>query len=155
MDEEKLIEKLRLIEALHSGSNIPGERRAAQSARERIRERLRKIQGQDRAGEYQFSMPDVWSRKLFLALARRYELTPYRYPRQRHTTVMIRVPRSFVDETLWPEFQELNRTLRAYLNDITTKVIRESIHGDSSEAEVRNEPMMIASGNEISDFADT
>lgn len=141
MDERKLIEKLRLIEALHAGAATPGERIAAQNARERIRERLRHVQ--DQAVEFRFSLPDPWARKLFLALARRYELKPYRMHGQHRATVMIRVPKSFVNETLWPEFRELNRTLHAYLDEVTEKVIHEEIHGDSSEADVRNEPMKI------------
>ena len=84
-------------------------------------------------------MPDEWSRQLFVALLRRYEIRPYRYVRQRYTTVMAKVPRGFVDETLWPEYEELNKSLRAYLSDVTTRVISEGIHADSSEAEVRQE----------------
>ena len=41
MDEEKLIERLRLVEALHAGATTPGERVAAARARERIIERLK------------------------------------------------------------------------------------------------------------------
>jgi hypothetical protein len=43
----------------------------------------------------QFSMPDQWSRQLFMALCRRYGLKPYRYSRQRYTTVMLRAPKEF------------------------------------------------------------
>jgi hypothetical protein len=143
MDEQKLIEKLRLIEALYAGAATSGERLAAESARERIRERLHKLQGQDKAVEYRFSLGDMWSRKLFLALLRRYDLKPYRYRGQRYTTVRVRVPKHFVDETLWPEYLELSQSLRAYMNEITDRVIKEEIHGDSSEAEVRNEPLKI------------
>ena len=50
---------------------------------------------------------------------------------------MAKVSASFVDETLWPEFKELNETLRSYIEDVTTRVISESIFADSSEAEVR------------------
>lgn len=143
MDEQKLIEKLRLIEALHAGAGTAGEKMAAASARERILERLRQLQGQEKPVEYRFSMTDMWSRKLFMALLRRYDLQPYRYRGQRRTTIMVRVPKRFVDETLWPEYQELSQTLHAYLNEVTERVIREEIHGDSSEAEERNEPLKI------------
>jgi len=90
--------------------------------------------GRDPAIEMQFSMADQWSRRLLLALARRYGWSPYRYRRQRLTTVMIRVPRGFVDQVLWPEFQALNNVLMQYLNDVTLRVIREEVHGDTSEA---------------------
>jgi len=63
-----------------------------------------------------------------------YRRPPYRYRRQRLTTVVLRVPRGFVDQVLWPEFNELNRALVAYLNEVTLRVIREEVHGDASEA---------------------
>jgi hypothetical protein len=141
MDQQKLRDKLRRIEALYAGATTAGERIAAANARDRIRERLRALQSSNAAVEYRFSMADVWSRKLFLGLLRRYDLKPYRYHGQRHTTVMVRVPKSFVDETLWPEFQELSQTLRAYLDEVTDRVIQAEIYGDSSEAEVRAEPL--------------
>ena len=75
-----------------------------------------------------------------VALLRRYNIRPYRYPRQRYTTVMARVPKSFVDETLWPAFEELSKTLQTYLNDITDRVIAEGISSDQSEAEVVEQP---------------
>ncbi len=79
-------------------------------------------------------MTDQWSRRLFLALCRRYGLRPYRYRRQRLTTVMVHVPRDFVDQVLWPEFEELNQALTSYLNEVTLRVIREDVYADASEA---------------------
>jgi tRNA nucleotidyltransferase (CCA-adding enzyme) len=52
---------------------------------------------------------------------------------------MVRVPKRFVEETLWPEFEELNRTLHAYLDEVTERVIREEIDRDSSEAAIKFE----------------
>ncbi len=49
-------------------------------------------------------MADQCQRRLFTALCRRYGLERYRYKGQRHTTVVVRAPRSFVDNTLWPEY---------------------------------------------------
>ena len=66
-------------------------------------------------------------------------LKPYRYQRQKYTTVMVRVSETFVNEILWKEYQELNEVLRSYLQEVTDRVIRESINADSSEAEVVNE----------------
>src|SRR5688572_14526548 len=90
------------------------------------------LQRQDPAVEMQFYMPDQWSRWLFVALCRRYGLKPYRYRRQRLTTVVLRVPRGFVDEVLWPEFGELNQALANYLSEVTLRVIREEVHADAS-----------------------
>ena len=133
-DETQLREKLRKIEALFAGAGTAGERDAAQAALNRVRDRLAEMGRRDPAIEMQFSMADQWSRRLFLALARRNGLSPYRYRRQRMTTVMVRVPKGFVDQVLWPEFQELNKALVHYLNEVTLRVIREEVHGDASEA---------------------
>ena len=84
-------------------------------------------------------MGDMWSRKLFVALLRRYGVEPYRYYRQRYTTVMANVPQKFVDEILWPEFEELNETLQSYLSEVTERVVSEGVFADSSEASVVNE----------------
>lgn len=136
-EEQKLIEKLQRIEALFAGATTTGEKVAAANALDRIREKLIDVQKLDPPVEYKFTLTDMWSKKLFLALLRRYGIEPYRYYRQKYTTVMARVPVSFVNETLWPEFQELDETLRSYLEEVTNRVIATSIYADSSEAEVR------------------
>src|SRR5262245_20487343 len=100
--EAQLREKLRKIEALFAGAGTTGERLAAEAALRRVQARLAELQRVDPPVEMQFSMPDQWSRRLFVALCRRYGLKPYRYRRQRLTTVVLRVPRGFVDEVLWP-----------------------------------------------------
>jgi hypothetical protein len=132
--EARLREKLRKIEALFAEAGTAGEQQAAEAALQRVQARLAELQRRDPAVEMQFSMPDQWSRRLFVALCRRYGLTPYRYRRQRLTTVVLRVPRGFVDEVLWPEFGELNQALTTYLNEVTLRVIREEVHADASEA---------------------
>ena len=146
MNEQKLIEKLRLIEALFSGAATKGEKVAAELARERILDRLRRMEKDEPLIEYRFSMADMWSRKVFVALLRRYGIKPYRYARQRYTTVMAQVTKQFVDETLWPEFQEISQTLQAYLTEITGRVVSQVLHQDSSEAEVVTEQVLIESG---------
>lgn len=49
---------------------------------------------------------------------------PYRYYRQRRNTVMVRAPKWFLDQVLWPEFSELDQALQAYLHQVTLRVIR-------------------------------
>jgi hypothetical protein len=140
MDERtRLIEKLRRIEALFAGAATPGERVAAANALERMQARLYNLQKQDPPLEFKFTLTDLWSQRLFAALLRRYGIRPFRYSRQRHTTVMAVVPKTFVDETLWPEFQELNKTLRTYLDEVTAQIIKDGIYPDNSEPEVRQE----------------
>ena len=140
MDEAKLLETLRRIEALFAGATTAGERAAAGAARDRIRARLTDVSKSDPPIEYRFSMPDGWSRKVFCALLRRYGLEPYRYTGQRHTTVMVRVSRRFVDEILWPEYKQLAESLHRHLEEITTRVIAQAIHQDSSDPTEVREP---------------
>ena len=138
-DRQKLFETLRKIEALHAGAATPGERDAAASARERIRAKLNNLAQQERNEEYRFSMDNPWARKIFVALLRRYGIEPYRYSGQRRNTVMARVPRSFVEQTLMPEFEDMNRALHEHLERITDEIIAEEISRDTSEArEVRS-----------------
>jgi len=85
---------------------------------------------------------DHWSKQLFCALAKRYDLKPYRYRRQRYTTVMLRVPRRFLDEVLWPEFVGLDDVLRKYLDEMTAKIISEAIFKGSAEEEIREQPLI-------------
>jgi hypothetical protein len=132
--ESQLRDRLRKIEALFVGAGTAGERLAAEAALARVRARLAELSQLDPPVEIQFSMADQWSRHLFLALCRRYGLQPYRLYRQRRNTIMVRAPRGFINQVLWPEFTELDRTLRSYLHDVTLRIIREEVHADASEA---------------------
>jgi hypothetical protein len=136
----QLRDKLRKIEALFAGAATVGERAAAGAAAERIRDRLRKAEQSERPIEMRFSLPDPWSRQLFIALARRYGLHPYRYRRQRRTTIMLSVPQGFLNQILWPEFVQINKALTDYLADITEKIIRDEVYGETYEAEELEEP---------------
>ncbi len=113
------------------------------AAAERIRERLGQAAGKEDFVEWKFSIPDMWSRQLFIALCRRYGLRPFRHPRTHSQTIMIKGPKSFIERTLWPEFQELNAALVAYLSEINEKVIHEEVHGETGDAEEVEEPTRI------------
>lgn len=135
--EQQLREKLRKITALFEGAVTDGERQAAAAAIERIHQALAAAIKTRPLPEIKFSMVDLWQRRLFTALCRRYGLEPYRYKGQRYTTVIVRVPGEFVDKTLWPEFLELQEALRAYLNEATERIIREEVYRDVGEASER------------------
>jgi hypothetical protein len=132
--EGTLVEKLRKLEALHAGTTVDGEREAARRAAERIRARLAELCAREKDEVLVYRLPDPWTRQLFLALCRRYGLTPYRERGQRYTTVMVRAPKTFQEKTLWPEFQVLSAELRSHLQELTERVIREAIHDDVAEA---------------------
>src|SRR5258708_7019042 len=91
--EEILRDKLRKIEALFAGAATAGERAAAGAAAERIRERLGRTSGSESPQEMRFSIPDIWSRQLFIALCRRYGLRPFRHRRMHRQTIVIKVLR--------------------------------------------------------------
>jgi hypothetical protein len=133
--ETHLREKLRKIEALFAGAGTAGERLAAEAALERVRAKLAETERRDPPVEMQFSLGDPWSRHLFVALCRRYGLKPYRYPRQRRTTVMVRAPRRFIEDVLWREFCDIDKELRTYLQEVTFRIIREEVFADTSDAQ--------------------
>lgn len=138
--EDRLREKLRKIEALYAGAATAGEKAAAGAAAERIRKQFESASRKESPEEFKFSIPDPWSRQLFIALCRRYGVRPFRYPRMHRQTVLIRAPASFVRQVLWPEFEELSDALTSHLLEITEKIIREEVHEATQDAEEVEEP---------------
>jgi hypothetical protein len=136
-NEQQLRDKLRKITALFEGAATAGERQAAAAAIGRIREALDAAVQTQPLPETKISMADQWQRRLFSALCRRYGLEPYRYKGQRYTTVMVRAPRAFFNNTLWPEYLELQAALHSYLNEATERIIREEVYRDAAEAKER------------------
>ena len=107
---------------------------AAGAARQRILERLKSVEVADPPIEYKFTLGDLWSRRVFVALLRRYDLKPYRYRGQRYTTVMVKASKRFVEETIWPQFQQVSETLHTYLSEVTDRVVSQVLNADLSEA---------------------
>ncbi len=141
--EAELREKLRKIRALFEGAATPGERQAAAAAMERLQRALKdtgptqdpfRPTRVETPVEWQITLADRWQRRLFMALCRQYGLKPYRYKRQRHTTVMIKALPMVFNMQLWPEYQELRDALNEYLDEATERIIREEIFGDTGEA---------------------
>jgi hypothetical protein len=131
--EGTLVEKLRKLEALHAGTTVDGEREAARRAAERIRARLAELRGREEEVELLYRLPDPWTRKLFLALCRRYGLKPFRESGRRYSTIQLRAPKTFHD-LLWSEYQSISKELQTHLDELTERVIREAIDEDTSEA---------------------
>ena len=148
MNEADLISKLIKIEGLFAGAATEGERDSAERAKQRILQRLKELLPENPPIEYKFTFTDMWSRKVFVALLRRYDFRPYRYYRQRYTTVMVRVPQRFVDETLWPEFQKIKDELNAYLEEVTDRIVKKVLHEDSSDTIVVDEPHQLGASSE-------
>jgi hypothetical protein len=53
---------------------------------------------------------------------------------------MARLSSSFVNETLWPEFLELQETLAGYFDALTDRVIEQALEVTAGEAEERRDP---------------
>jgi len=140
--EEDLIRKFRSIEQLIIGASTEGEKGAAFDALERIKKRLSEIKKSDPPIEYKFTLTNTWSRKLLSALLRRYDIKPYRYYRQRHTTVMAKISVGFVNSIFWPEFKRLDTILQEHIDEITSNIISKAVNKDTSEATVKKENIL-------------
>lgn len=143
MIEDQLRERLRKVEALFFGAATAGEREAAGAAAERLKAKLDEASRRDPPVEMKFSLPDQWSVRLFIALCRRYGVRPYRYPRQRSTTIMVRAPRRFFDNVVWRQFSDLHTDLWIYFEQTTERLIREAIHADTADADTAAEPVAL------------
>lgn len=122
------------------------EKIAAAFAAERIKQRLADWRAREPDVELQYSLPDPWGRQLFAALCRRYGLEPYRYARQRASTLCVQAPEPFQKNTLWPQYRALNEALARHLADVTARVIQLAVHDDARDAAVVAEPKALPGG---------
>jgi len=139
MDEQEFLDELRRIEAKLEdldSDKVPPEVRLIY---ERLKMRGSLQETADAPVEIKFSFPNVWSRRLFLALAERHDLRPYRYRGQRRTTVVLKASRSFVDETLWPEFERVDEVLARHLSEVTDLFIEHVLSDENHRPAVRTQ----------------
>ncbi len=135
MTREDLIEKIRKVEALFSGTDSAGEKQAAGDALARLKAQLGAAPEPET--EFKVSIDDPWKRQLFIALCRRNGIQPFRKYRQRRSTVMLCTSPSMLNRILWPQFLELSDLLHSYLDEATRDIITRGVHGDLSDAEER------------------
>ena len=122
--DEALRAKLAKVEELFQRAGSPGERASAGAAMERLSGRLgRSEAGGEADVELKFSLPDVWSVRLFVAVCRKHGVHPYRYSRQRRTTVMVRARERMFDRVVWSEFCRLHDELERYFEDVSDHLI--------------------------------
>ncbi|MGI3187462.1 hypothetical protein [Nioella aestuarii] len=133
--KQDIREKLTKLEALFARGATAGERAAAGAARDRLQARLSldANDGGDPEIELQYSLPDVWSVRIFVALCRKHGIRPYRYPRQRRTTVMVRVRQASFERTVAEEFRTLHRELTAYFNETVEHLIADAMKSDGND----------------------
>ncbi len=123
-EDSDLKAKLAKLEALFRRAGSPGEKSAAGAAIERLQGRLAGS-GEKREPEVelQYSLPDVWSAELFRAVCRKHGVRPYRYRRQRRTTVMVRAREREFDRRAWQECRRLHDELADCFNDVTDHLV--------------------------------
>lgn len=132
--EDALRARLAKLEALFERAGTAGERDAAGAAIDRLRRRLRDSHGHEPDIEMKISLPDVWSVRLFVAICRKHGVRPYRYPRQRRTTVMVRAPQHLLDQVVWVEFRNLQAELEAYFQETVDHLITAAMHSDGDDS---------------------
>ena len=84
--------------------------------------------------ELKFSLPDMWSVRLFIAVCRKHGVRPYRYARQRRTTVMVHAREQEFDRVVWLEFSMLHTELESYFEDVTDHLISRALCSDSDDS---------------------
>ena len=60
---------------------------------------------------------------------------------------MAKVSKRFVNETLWPEYEQLSNVLRRHLDDVTGRIIATAIHEDVSDASDREPSAELGPGS--------
>jgi len=126
-----LLEKIRKIEALIEGAKTIGEKDAAILAKDRIRKKLI-AEEKTKKVEYTLRTSDSWHKKLLVAICRKYGVRPYRYKRQKYTTVMVHIDEQFLEDVLWPEYLEYSKHLEELVEEVTNNIIRK-IHEGGDE----------------------
>jgi len=129
---ENLLEKIRKIEALINGASSEGEKNAAISAKERILNKNPHLEIHKDPKEYSLRTEGEWNKKLLLAICRKYGVKPYRYKRQKYTTVMVNINEEFLNEVLWKEYTEYSIHLNKLIGEITDNLISK-IHKHEDE----------------------
>jgi len=127
-----LLEKIQKIEALIAGAQTEGEKDAAISAKDRVLKRYSELKMEEDKIEFTLSTPDSWHKKLLIAICRKYELKPYRYKRQKYTTVMLNVNEKFLNQVVWKEYIEYSDHLEKLVGAITDDLINK-IHKSEEE----------------------
>jgi len=125
--------RLAKLENLFRRAGSAGERVAAGAAIDRVKDRLQAEHAVSEI-ELKFSLPDVWSVRLFVAVCRKHNVRPYRYPRQRRTTVMVRTNERLFDDVVWVEFSKLQTVLEFYFEETVDHLIGTSMHADGDDS---------------------
>ena len=137
MTDSELEEKLAKLEALFRSAGTAGEAKAAGAALDRLSKRKR-----EQPAEQGLTFNNPWSVRLFVALCRKNGIEPYRYPRQRRTTVMLRADPTVLNETVLPRFNELEQELFDYVDGLTDHLIKDGMGSDGDDTTMEAPPAL-------------
>jgi hypothetical protein len=134
MDDATALDRMRTLEARFLALPAGADLTAVRAGVERLRAQLAETRSRERDEVFTTSIPDPCARAVFLALCRRYGLTPHRHARQRRATVVVAAPPSFYEGVLWPEFQALSDLLYESFLSLTTRTLHEvlAVRGDEA-----------------------
>lgn len=133
---QDIAERLAKLEALFARGATAGERAAAGAAIGRLQTRLDRARREPEAPEVelQFSLPDLWSLRLFIAIRRKHGVRPCRYPRQRRITLVVRVRKTAFERIARAEFDMLHRELARAFQGIVDHLVADVMHSDGDDA---------------------
>ena len=115
MDEDGLVEQLHHIERELAGRGAVGV--------EACRAELAAWRQREPDQEFRVSVPTPTAQRVLLGWFRRYGLTPHRTPRQRKTTVCLRVPRGFMHEVMWPRVEAMAHLIDQATADAARRIV--------------------------------
>jgi len=73
--------------------------------------------------ELQYVLSDAWAVRILVALFRKHGVKPYRCPRQRRTTVMVRIRKSDFEQTIAVKFRSHHREFAGYFDEMVNHLI--------------------------------
>ena len=138
-------DKFQKIKNLYERGATEGERQAAAAAMDRLRlmygaappplpsphpKRKKAKPAQPKAEQlrkHRFFIADRWDRLLFEVLCNMHGIELIHEKGQRKNTVLARSQKSFVKNTLWPEFLRLQKELHDECHDAVKRVLRKYV----------------------------
>lgn len=132
MDEKKVRETIRKVEAQRDSTPFDAERETACRMLETLRAKLAAAREQGSLMEISYSLMNEWERRVLFTLCRHYGLRTFRRRGQRQSTVIVLVSASFQHGTLWPHFVQLTQTLDPLVDGVVSQFLRESIPDKAS-----------------------
>ena len=69
-----------------------------------------------------------------VAVCRKHGVRPYRYRRQRRTSVVVRAREREFNRVVWPEYSRLQNELESYFEDVTDHLVNRVMGSDGDDS---------------------